>query len=657
MISFRNAICFVLTFLLTTSSLAQVTVVQEQSQDKNYVLNGGFENSKSNWVAYKNTAQVLPVTGQGGSPTSTITATTSSPIAGKSSGLFTKPASNVQGEGFAQSFTLDSAARGRVLTISGLYQIISGTYSGGSTGVDSDVEVYIYDVDAAQVIQPAGYKLDGGVSGLNYQVNATFQTNLTSANYRLIFQVASTSSLAYTLKFDSIKIGVPNKANGPPVTDWTSYTPTGSWTTNASYSGKFRRVGDTMEIQAQVNLSGAPNAATLTITYPSGYTVDSSKLPSGTNDAGSTVIGTGGSLRTASSNQLLFPRYNNAPGNFSCFGQKVDGIYELDYAVSATTPVTWGNGDVLYFNLTIPILGWSSNLTMSDSADTRVISFAGSGQATGATGASHTVALSTIENDNTAGWNAGSSYWVVPVPGFYKITAGTAVNTGSTASVSQYSGTSIAINGAVKRSSYSYVQSTVSQTWYSTVQYEAQLSAGTQISLINDTNITAPSLITTSPSTYMQITRVSGPSQIAATESVNASYTSTNGAAIGTSYSALAFNVKNYDSHGAYNPSTGSYTCPVSGKYEVSSIITTASVTLTTAQQIEVAVYKNSAFYAELGLVQGNGTAAAYRVSGAPVQVQCNAGDVLQLQTNASVATSAYTVQGFSHLEFKRIGN
>ena len=61
-------------------------------------------------------------------------------------------------------------------------------------------------------------------------------------------------------------------------TSWTDYTPTGSWSTNTTYTGKWRRVGDEMEIQVKVATTGTCTDAVLSVDIPSGYTIDANKL-------------------------------------------------------------------------------------------------------------------------------------------------------------------------------------------------------------------------------------------------------------------------------------------------------------------------------------------------------------------------------------------
>jgi hypothetical protein len=78
------------------------------------------------------------------------------------------------------------------------------------------------------------------------------------------------------------------------MSDWKTGSCTSSWTTNATTTCKYRRIGDSAEIQYYIYLSGAPNAATLQVYYPSGLSVDSSKE---TNMDYSNIIGKAGAAR------------------------------------------------------------------------------------------------------------------------------------------------------------------------------------------------------------------------------------------------------------------------------------------------------------------------------------------------------------------------
>lgn len=652
MSNFKNVLVSVLITIFIPKLFAQLTPVSEQATEKNYIVNGGFESAASGWKAYKNTAQPLPVTGTGGTPTTTITSSTSSPIAGKASGLITKTAANLQGEGVSYAFTVDSAAKGKVLTISGLYQIVSGIYSGGSSGVDSDVEAYIYDVDAAQVIQPAGFKLDGGVSGLNYSIAATFQTNLTSSNYRLIFQIATTSAQAFQLKLDSIKIGVQNRPQGTPVTDWQPYSLviTGS-TTNPTFGNlvtnkaNWRRVGDSMEIQYNVyqSTAGTPGSGNYRFSLPVGYSIDSSKTPV-VDDPNQSIVGSSeiytstiakasiGTVYAATSTSLSIAILNDTVA----YGAVGSAFFSL-----SEPQLTYN------FIVKVPILGWSSNLTMSDSADTRVVkaraNFAATSLASSATeGVGETIvefSSSTYDTHGGLTTTTGSRY-TAKVPGYYNVNGSLAEfsATGNFVLIVKlykngvgYSNRLIRDDNPVINKSYTFADSVF-------------LNAGDYVDI---RVFQSSGSIKNFNNGVFNIERVSGPSQIAASESVNASYALSFGQSVSAG-GVIKYDTKIFDTHGTYSTTTGLFTAPISGKYLIN---------------IQYNPNNPSTSY----LIK-NGSSAGYLTSATPPGTPLSsgsktvillAGDTLAISTDTSgITVSGSGPQGFANsLSITRVGN
>lgn len=95
---------------------------------KNLITNGNADDTSSSiFVPYADAASTRPVDGTGGSPTVTTSMTTSTPLDGTKSFLLTKPASNVQGQGWSVPFTVDPAYRAKSLKISFDYIVNSGT--------------------------------------------------------------------------------------------------------------------------------------------------------------------------------------------------------------------------------------------------------------------------------------------------------------------------------------------------------------------------------------------------------------------------------------------------------------------------------------------------------------------------------------------------
>lgn len=650
---FNNFLAILLSVFLTIPANAQFTSVAEQSTDKNYISNGGFENSKTGWAAYKNTAQAMPVTGTGGAPTATITSSTSSPIAGKSSGILTKTAANLQGEGISYAFAVDSAAKGRVLTISGLYQIISGTYSGGTSTTDSDVEAYIYDVDAGVIIQPAGYKLDGGVSGLNYTLAATFQTNTTSTNYRLILNIATVSASAYSLKLDSIKIGVGNKSQGPPITDWQSYTPTGNWSTATStYTGKWRRIGDSIEITAQVAISGAVTAAPFNLNIPSGMAMDTTKF-AGIGNTGSIVLGQGGSLRSSISNQQLAVIFNSTTA-ITLATLNTAGTYGIDNGVTNSVPVTWAAGDIIYATFRAPILGWASTTTMSDSSDSRVVAataFKSTLQTIATLSPTEITGYDSATIDTHGNFNSTTGRYTVTVPGLYRVTAFLTFSINSTGyrftqvnkngGLYAYGNTAYAINGDSTNVTASALVKCVAGDYISQSGY--QNSGG---------NLDIRPLGNT---TQLIVERVTGPSQIAASESVNARYTTASGQSIAAgSQVTLLYDNKVYDTHGIYNSANGKLTAPVSGRYRITAKAMIATATMSTTGGLELGVMKNGSYTAELGRIYGNGSATNYTSWGSTT-VDLLAGETANVFLWSPVATTIFNSAFYNYIEIEKL--
>ena len=142
--------------------------------------------------------------------------------------------------------------------------------------------------------------------------------------------------------------------------EWVSVTsPVGSWTTNTTYSGKWRRVGDTMEVQAFITLSGAPNATAFTFDLPSGFTIDTAKLAGGASveqrlgDVWALSLGGSeghvGAVRYVDTNTVQpFFFKNNAQGE------------SVASAIEEDQPFTFANGDSIQFTFSVPITDWKN---------------------------------------------------------------------------------------------------------------------------------------------------------------------------------------------------------------------------------------------------------------------------------------------------------
>jgi len=135
------------------------------------------------------------------------------------------------------------------------------------------------------------------------------------------------------------------------ITAWAAATITGSFTTNSTYSGFARRVGDTLECSGRVTFSGAPNSTSFTIDIPDSLTVDETKtFQSGIvgslflSDTGVSTRGVGLLTYNTTSNVIDAKILVTAPTTLGDVTQAV--------------PITLGSTDLITFQFSVPITGW-----------------------------------------------------------------------------------------------------------------------------------------------------------------------------------------------------------------------------------------------------------------------------------------------------------
>lgn len=138
-----------------------------------------------------------------------------------------------------------------------------------------------------------------------------------------------------------------------------AWTPTGTWSTNSTYTGFIRRYGDKALFEAKVVLAGAPDNTDLEFNLPTGYVIDTAKMAATTSrhamisncsfhDTGSAVWP---GIMVYSSTTAIAPR------SFKANGTTVD----IDTnGITRTVPFTFGNTDIVICKWEVPIVGWNS---------------------------------------------------------------------------------------------------------------------------------------------------------------------------------------------------------------------------------------------------------------------------------------------------------
>lgn len=634
------------------------TKIGSGSGSTNFIGNPDAEAGTTGWATYSDTPGApanFPVDGTGGSPTVTWTQSSSSPLTGTDSFLFTKDAANRQGQGASYGFTIDSASKARVMQISFDYQVASGTFVAGSSGVDSDIEVYIYDVTNAQIIQPSTYKLYSSTTSPPAHFVANFQTASNSTSYRLIFHVATTSASAYTVQFDSVTVAPSTYTYGTPITDWQSFTPTGSWVANSTYTGQWRKVGSDMEVQAQVALSGAPTAASLTVNIPSGYTIDTSRLVNSSAIQGS-FLGTASGKSAGSFNQWLV-RYSSTTAVGLYYQSSVANANMT--AIDATHPGTFASGDNVNLIFKVPILGWSSSVQMSDSAAQSVVAarahMSGTQSITSTPGI---VNFDTVDWDTLSAVTTGASWkFTAPVPGYYEIGAW-AVGSSTTYSIAHNTQLVVYKNGI----SYGTLANFVAQTTSAITprlngMLQIQLKSGDTISIEANSDTTT----TFQSGCYIQIKMLANPQTIGATETQAAKMVGTSGATYTSGATTIIpYSTVSYDYNGlATTGSSAKMTAQVAGLYEICGGVSVNGGTTTGGNAYQIVAYDNGSAVNALAVYNGRGAAESIYLNGC-TDMKLNATDTADLRFSGTFASGTLTFGSSStslqYFTFKRIG-
>ena len=389
-------------------------IVEGQDSGKNYMGNKGhFEKNVNAVSAYADAAGVSAVDGTGGSPTVTCTRSTSSPISGDGMLLITKDAANRQGQGCSVNFSIDSGDKYSMQMIDFKSIVVSGTFAAGTASTDSDIVVQIYDVTNAAIIPVQGTgRIYSNSTTMAESFRGYFQAS-SSTSYRLIWHVGSTSSSAYAVAVDNVKVSKSAVAVGAVITDWVAWTPTGSWSTNTTYTGLKRRVGTDGEYKIKIALAGAPTSANLTVNLPSGEVIDTTKMidTNANNDFSS--FGQVNLLDNGSANYIGGLSYNNSTSLQVRVIGDAAGSYIKDVgAATQAVPATFGNTDLITMSFKVPIAGWGGTTQISDGYDSRRIDLQLSTNA-GAVATSATTwtsaTFSTPEIDDVAAWNASDT--------------------------------------------------------------------------------------------------------------------------------------------------------------------------------------------------------------------------------------------------------
>jgi hypothetical protein len=240
-----------------------------------------------------------------------------------------------------------SLSSGSIVTIGGQQYVtqtnlnlntgVSGTVGGLDTGVIAPFSVYYLHV-----------VISGGLLGV--------VASLSKVPYGY-------SQYGYTgwgfFTDDQSNVGILiNSVNWQTMT----YTPVGrTWINNVTYTGRMSREGRYGNFEIGLVLSGAQDAAELTLYLPAGLSVDTDAVPIPVT-ADNQTFGIGTGVFSGASIGPLYVLCSAGSTYFdTCYSNQGSFVSIGGAPLTNTEPVTWDNSANLTFRIRVPIDGWSAN--------------------------------------------------------------------------------------------------------------------------------------------------------------------------------------------------------------------------------------------------------------------------------------------------------
>lgn len=648
----RIILSFILAVVTPLPSFGQVSAIEGTSArevvvDRNYMKDGDAERyapagTLYKWVCYNDGANARPVDATGGTATVTMTTSTTTPLQGLKSFIFTKPSGNVQGQGCSYDFQLDGDLTPTIYALTGQYKVNSGTFTAATSTTDSDVIVDVLALNPNtsiwEIIEPSNIKLFNSSSTFKDSYGGTYQSTPYSVTYRIALHIATTTTNAFSLKWDEFRAGKPRINPGIPQYGPVTYTPTittGSGAlSNFTVTAQHSRIGRYLHVDGLISFSGASSSYSgPLVSMPAGLSIDTAAL----NSAASHTIGKG--LQTTSIGYGIGVFVNNATtvaliANTTASG--TNPVAVTNAAMTNTYPATVASGTTINFSFDVPVVGWAnfSNVSDGTGGPAVVASYITTSQTITAGGGPTIINASTKELDNYGAVTTGASWkFVSPKAGFYAVSYASLHG-----SVAITQGASLDAQVFKNGSAYRYLSAHVQQS----TQSIPDIISGTAVVYLNvGDNVDIRESL--GGSTNASIAQASiyvyqiggGSSPAFQTEAVSARYTNTAGTTVPTSNGLMPFVTKDYDDAGAF--SSGLYTCPKAMKVRVTAILL-VSASIATNQSTGSSLFINGVSAVQLNFIGGNGGSNVLYQIGGSATVRCKQGDTLGIYAFSQVA-------------------
>jgi hypothetical protein len=555
--------------------------------------------------------------------------------------------------------TIDQADQAKVQTIKIYYKAVTNGTGYNFSGTSANTyAVYIYDTVNSAWIQPAGVYGMTQSSGVGY-MTGTFQTPSNMTSFRIAVIAINATSSNTEIRFDDISVGPQTAPIGAVVTDTkdisSSVTPTGFGTvTNKSIW--MQQIGDRYYIQGKFT-AGTATGVNASIDF-SGFAMDSAKMSS--SSVGQSV-GDVERVGTSISDLTLFYDGSTTTSIFFSDNASSAGSFSKRLGTSVSN-----NNDTWSFSIDFPVSGKSSNVQMSNDTDTRVVAARLTGASGSQTFGSLTVVTFTTVEKDTHGATSSFQRFTAPISGYYNFDARITAPTASATATAQGFYAALYKNGT-GGTQLDYCAYTIQATGinnFITLNPRANdvfLNAGdyVEVYIEKDTNSSAAAVATSAHRMHFSAERVSGPSVIAASETILARYTT----ATAGSYTAgtiVDFGTKVEDSHGNL-VTTGAawkFTANAPGRYFVAAKVRQAAAAAGAAgENYALVMSKNGADYCVLGEAISQNTTSLVWPLGGSDEIYLLAGDYIQFYMAGYTGTRTLTTNAlYNHVYIARVG-
>ncbi len=571
------------------------------------------------------------VDGTGGSPSFISVAASPSPITNEPGRLNLRISKADAGSALGEGVSVDFLSRGT--EDYGAMRVIRFKATTSANYIDNAFRFYFYDKTNNVIVNVSGdpdLKASSFVKNSSFEVQFPYSSDLRCS----IYCNDSTVTTAYDIDC-TWEIVETKQASGPVVSDWISYTPTPSSSTNLTVNeAKWRRVGGDIEIAGRLQWGGVGAGSPFELTIPSGLSIDPTRIPSDRLNFAW--------WRDNGTKERTLAAYNASTTTI--------GFLETETVANTWDGTQAASGDRVWYNYSAPIAGWSSNQVLSEDAGNRLIYTRAtmSNQSISSSSATK-IALSNIgsqDKDTVGAFDSVNNRINILETGFYSAHA----NIFLFNILNELVLLSIRKNGSLDLAEagvgFGSLQGSIilSDCFY--------LTKGDYLEIFSNSSTDASYTVLAGSFT---VTKISSSQQIAASAKVFASYKTDTGVPVANASGVtIPFEDKVVDSDNAYNISTGVYSCPKSGNLSMSVILQLASYSGWAAGEFaEIDVYIG-ATQLVLGISRMQSTLTYIMdISGKIESYPVNKGDLvtIKLYQNSGAAINLSASPFYNHFE------